>query len=154
MTDDWLDAIAAMLDAEVLFLTVGAHAMAAHGVPRGTQDLDLWVEPGAANARRVWQALAGFGAPLESLGVHLDDFQKADTVVQVGLPPNRIDILTSISGVPDFAAAWNDRVVATIRGREVPFLGRAALLANKRAAGRLKDLADVEALERKPPRLP
>ena len=147
MTDDWLDAIRALLDAEARFLTVGAHAMAVHGVPRGTQDLDLWIEPEAANAVRVWRALASFGAPLESLGIRPDDLRQPESVVQIGLPPNRIDLLTGISGVPDFDAAWQDRVVVVVGEREVPFLGRAALLANKRATGRLKDLADVEALE-------
>lgn len=147
MTDDWFDVICALLDADARFLTVGAHAMAVHGVPRGTQDLDLWIEPEPANAERVWRALASFGAPLEALGIRPDDLRQPESVVQIGLPPNRIDILTGISGVPDFDAAWRDKVVATVREREVPFLGRAALLANKRATGRLKDLADVEALE-------
>jgi hypothetical protein len=147
MTDDWFDVIRALLDADARFLTVGAHAMAVHGVPRGTQDLDLWVEPEPANAERVWRALASFGAPLAALGIRPDDLRQPDSVVQIGLPPNRIDILTGISGVPDFDAAWRDRVVTTVRKRQVPFLGRAALLANKRATGRLKDLADVEALE-------
>jgi hypothetical protein len=147
MTDDWFDVIRALLDADARFLTVGAHAMAVHGVPRGTQDLDLWVEPEPANAERVWRALASFGAPLAALGIRPDDLRQPDSVVQIGLPPNRIDILTGISGVPDFDAAWQDRVVAIVRERQVPFLGRAALLANKRATGRLKDLADVEALE-------
>jgi hypothetical protein len=147
MTDDWLDVIRALLDADARFLTVGAHAMAVHGVPRGTQDLDLWIEPEPPNAERVWRALAAFGAPLEALGIQPGDLCQADAVIQIGLPPNRIDILTSISGVPDFDAAWRDRVTATVRERQVPFLGRAALLANKRATGRLKDLADVEALE-------
>jgi hypothetical protein len=147
MTDDWFDIIRALLDADARFLTVGAHAMAVHGVPRGTQDLDLWVEPEPANAERVWHALAAFGAPLAALGIRPDDLRQPDSVVQIGLPPNRIDILTGISGVPDFDAAWQDRVVTTVRERQVPFLGRAALLANKRATGRLKDLADVEALE-------
>lgn len=147
MTDDWFDVIRALLDADARFLTVGAHAMAVHGVPRGTQDLDLWIEPEPANAERVWRALASFGAPLEALGIRPDDLRQPDSVVQIGLPPNRIDLLTGISGVPDFNAAWRDKVVATVRERQVPFLGRTALLANKRATGRLKDLADVEALE-------
>jgi hypothetical protein len=148
MTDDWFEVLAALLDAGVRFLTVGAHAMAVHGVPRGTQDLDVWIESEAANAERAWRALAAFGAPLASLGIGPDDLRRPDTVVQIGLPPNRIDVLTSITGVPDFDAAWRDRVVAPVRGRPVPFIGRGALLANKRATGRLKDLADVEALER------
>ena len=151
MSDDWSDLLGAMIAAGARFLVVGAHAMAVHGVPRGTQDLDVWVEPTAANAQRVWRGLAGFGAPLDSLGVSLDDFQRPDTVVQLGLPPNRIDLLTSLSGVPDFAGAWAERVEHVFGGHPVPFLGRAALIATKRASGRRKDAADLEALGELPP---
>lgn len=146
MTDDWFDAIVALLDAGARFLVVGAHAMAVHGVPRGTQDLDLWIDPSPPNAERVWRGLLAFGAPLPALGVTLDDFSRDGTIVQLGLPPNRIDILTGISGVPDFDAAWTARTVHPVRGRQVPFLDRNALLANKRAAGRPKDRADLHAL--------
>lgn len=146
MTDDWFDVLAALLDAGARFLVVGAHAMAAHGVPRGTQDLDVWVDAGPENAERVYRALATFGAPLQSLGISPADFTTAEAVVQLGLPPNRIDILTGITGVQNFETAWEERLTVPVRGREVPFLGRATLLANKRAAGRPKDLADLHAL--------
>lgn len=146
MTRDWTDLLAALLDAQVRFLVVGAHAMAVHGVPRGTQDLDVWVEPTADNADRVWNALAAFGAPLEGLRLRRDDFSRPDTVVQLGLPPQRIDLLTALSGLPDFAAAWERRREERVADRAVPFLGRGDLVANKRAAGRKKDLADLEAL--------
>ena len=150
MNDDWFDLLTALLDARARFLVVGAHALAVHGVPRGTQDLDVWVDPDAANVERVWHALAEFGAPLASLGVTHDDLRRVDTVVQLGLPPNRIDLRTSISGIPDFATAWAVRVEHDLRGRRVPFLGRDALIRNKRASGRRKDLADVEALGEDP----
>ena len=150
MIDDWFDALAALLDADARFLVVGAHALAVHGIPRGTQDLDLWIDPTPRNAERVWSGLAAFGAPLEELGIAASDFQKPDTVVQLGLPPRRIDVLTSISGVPDFAAAWSDRVVQPVRGRHIPFIGREALIRNKRATGRTRDLADLEALGEAP----
>ena len=146
MTDDWLDIIRALLEADARFLVVGAHALAVHGVPRGTQDLDLWIEPTPANARRVWTALAAFGAPAEALGITMDDFVRPDTVIQFGLPPNRIDLLTSLTGVPDFEGAWAVREEHVIRSQPVPFLGRVTLVANKRATGRTKDLADLEAL--------
>ena len=120
--------------------------MAVHGVPRGTQDLDVWIEPTAENADRVWQALAGFGAPLEGLRLSRDDFSRPDTVVQLGLPPQRVDILTALSGLPDFAAAWERRREERVSDRAVPFIGRGDLVTNKRAAGRKKDLADLEAL--------
>ena len=150
MKGDWSDVLTEFLSAGVRFMVVGAHALAVHGVPRATQDLDVWIEATPENAAKVWTALASFGAPLEELGITTDDFRRPDTVVQVGLSPHRIDVLTGISGVPDFQEAWEDRVERDLAGRPVPFLGRAALLANKRAVGRLKDLADVEALGEQP----
>lgn len=146
MTDDWFELLASLLDHDVRFLVVGAHALAVHGVPRGTQDLDVWVAPEPVNAARVWEALAGYGAPLAALGITPADFIAADMVVQLGMPPQRIDILTGLSGVAGFEPAWIDRLTVGVRGRAVPFLGRAALVATKRAAGRPKDLADLEAL--------
>jgi hypothetical protein len=124
---------------------VGAHALSIHGVPRATVDLDVWTEPTPENANRVWRALAAFGAPLETLDIAESDFTLPDIVAQLGLPPNRIDILTGLSGVT-FAEAWPDRVEAEIDGIRVPFLGRDALIKNKRASGRKRDLGDIEAL--------
>ena len=128
------------------FLVVGAQAMAAHGVPRATGDMDVWVEPTRANARAVWRALLEFGAPVEAFDLSVDDFAVAGNVVQVGLPPRRIDLLTSIDGV-EFADAWESRLVTRIADCPVPFLAREELLRNKRAAGRPKDLLDIELLE-------
>lgn len=149
--DDWTDALAALAGAGARFLVVGAHAMAVHGVPRGTQDLDVWIDPSEENAERVWRGLATFGAPLEALGISRGDLSRRGTVIQLGLPPNRIDLLTAISGVPDFEAAWAERVDHAFGGRPVPFLGRATLIRNKRESGRRKDLADLEALGELPP---
>jgi hypothetical protein len=150
MTEDWSEALEALATAGARFIVVGAHALAVHGVPRATQDLDVWVEPTPENAEKVWAALAAFGAPLEELGITPADFVRAETVVQIGLPPNRIDVLTEISGVGDFAAAWEARVDREFGGSAVPFLGRDTLIQNKRASGRLKDLADIEALGEEP----
>ncbi|MDP3775132.1 MAG: hypothetical protein Q8Q85_12795 [Gemmatimonadales bacterium] len=146
MRDDWTDLLFALLDAEVRFLVVGAHAMGVHGVPRATRDLDVWVEPSHGNAERVWRALTAFGAPLDALRLEQTDFADRATVVQLGVPPVRVDVLTDISGVPDFAAAWAARSEHDVHGRSVPFIGREALIANKRASGRPKDLADLDAL--------
>lgn len=149
MTDDWFEFLVALLGVKARFLVVGAHALAAHGVPRATQDLDVWVDPSPQNAALVWAALTEFGAPTQALGIAREDLSTVDTVIQFGVPPNRIDILTGISGVPSFAAAWEDRMEQVIRNRTIPFLGRAAFIANKRAGGRHKDLADIEALGEK-----
>jgi hypothetical protein len=146
VTSDWNDVLASLREAGARFLVVGAHALAVHGVPRGTQDLDIWIEPEATNAQREWHALTTFGAPILDLGVTLDDLQRPDTVVQLGLPPDRIDLLTTITGVPDFASAWIGRVEHMVGAQRVPFLGRAALIQNKRATGRRKDLVDLESL--------
>lgn len=146
MTEDWADVLVALVEAGARFLVVGAHALAVQGVPRATQDLDVWVEPTPENADRVWDALIRFGAPLEDLQLDRDDFIRQETVVQIGLPPNRIDLLTGITGVSDFEIAWDARTESEVAGHTIPFLGRETLIANKRATGRLKDLADIEAL--------
>ncbi len=127
-------------------LVVGAHALAVHGLPRATGDFDILVRASEDNAARVVGALVEFGAPLEAHGVRLEDFAREGTVYQLGLPPRRIDLLTAISGV-SFDEAVATRVTARVEGLEVPVIGRAALIANKRATGRQKDLLDVRALD-------
>lgn len=145
---DWLDFVRALLEVDARFLVVGGHALAVHGVPRFTQDLDVWADPGPGNAQRVWRALHEFGAPVEALGITLDDLMSPDIVAQFGLPPRRIDVMTSVSGVASFEEAWAARVVRALGPvADVPFIGRAHLVANKLASGRRKDLADVEALD-------
>ncbi len=146
MIDDWADVLVSLTETDARFLVIGAHALAVHGVPRATRDLDIWVEPTESNADRVWAALVRFGAPLADLGIRREDFSKRGVVVQLGLPPRRIDFLTDISGVPDFRVAYVNREVRTIAACDVPFLGRTELIENKRATGRLQDQADVKAL--------
>ena len=146
MIADYRDLLSSFVERGVRFLVVGAHALAAHGVPRVTGDLDVWIEPTKENAARVWRALAEFGAPLGTLDVRESDFVRPDRVVQLGLPPYRIDILTSISGVA-FDEAWEERLEAELFDVPVSFLGREAFIRNKRASGRPRDLADIEALQ-------
>jgi hypothetical protein len=147
VNDDFLDILRALLDARARFLVVGAHAMAVHGVPRATGDLDVWVDPQAGNADRVWSAILRFGAPVQSLGVSRDDLLVPGTVIQMGMPPRRVDSLTQLSGL-DFDQAWGGRVLRIVGGVEIPFLGKAALITNKKATHRSKDLADLEELEK------
>jgi hypothetical protein len=144
--EDFRDILAALVAAEARFLVVGAHALAAHGVPRMTSDLDLLVEPTPRNAQRVWQALVNFGAPLDSLMLRESDFTTVDRVVQLGVPPWRIDIMTGISGV-SFSEAWDGRMADAMLGVSVAFIGREAFIRNKRASGRSKDLIDIDALQ-------
>jgi hypothetical protein len=144
---DFRDMVVALCRAEAEFLIVGAYAVSYHGHPRTTGDFDLLVRPTPENARRVWTALLDFGAPVSSIGLRVDDLVDPNTVYQIGQPPRRIDLMTSISGV-DFDVAWRTRVDVDWRGHRIGFLGFDALLTNKRAAGRAKDLEDVRALER------
>lgn len=145
MIPDFRDLLAALVQHDVRFLVVGAHALAAHGVPRVTGDLDVWVDTSPANAASVWQALVEFGAPLDSLGIRESDFLEPDQVIQFGLPPYRIDMMTSISGV-SFEEAWEDRLAGALFEVPVSFIGREAFLRNKRASGRPKDLEDIRSL--------
>jgi hypothetical protein len=145
VNQDFLDLLADLLASEARFMVVGAHALAAHGVPRATGDLDVWVARDLDNARRIWSALVRFGAPVSSAGIKAEDLAKPDQVFQIGLPPRRIDVLTSISGV-EFEQAWPGRIVRPVETLAVPFIGREALISNKRATGRAKDKADLEAL--------
>lgn len=142
--NDWRELLAHFHTHKVEFVIVGAHALAHHGAPRATGDLDLLLRPTEANARRVLLALADFG--FGSLDIKVEDLSKAQRVVQLGFPPFRIDLLTTLTGLTwDEVAAG---VVASTYG-DVPvgILGRAELIRNKRALGRLQDLADVERLE-------
>ena len=145
LNQDFLDILRALDDAQAEYLVVGAHAMAVHGVPRATGDLDVLVRASVDNAARVVAALEAFGAPIEDHGITRQDFMSPGTVYQIGLPPRRIDLMTSISGV-SFPDAWASRVAVEIAGVSVPFLGRDALVSNKRATGREKDELDVRLL--------
>lgn len=144
--DDFVDLVACLRAEGCEFLVVGAHALAAHGAPRATGDLDVLVRPDAANAQRVFRALVRFGAPVTAHGVAAEDFVRPGTVYQLGLPPNRIDILTEISGV-DFDEAARETVTGHLGSEVVRCIGLDAMIRNKRASGRAKDLADVETLE-------
>lgn len=147
---DFLDMIGALQREGAEFLVVGAFAMAAHGVPRATGDLDLWVRPGADNAERVWRALERFGAPVEAADLTVQDLISPGMVYQIGQPPRRIDVITGIDGV-SFEEAWPNRVQATAGGLDLPCLGRGDLVRNKRASGREKDRLDLELLRKAEP---
>lgn len=128
-------------------MVVGAYAVAVHGHPRATGDLDVWVEASPENAPRIWAALRDFGAPLHQVAEA--EFAAPGIVFQIGVVPRRIDVLTEISGV-EFTAAWLRRTSAMFGDLSCPVLGREDLLVNKRSTGRDKDLVDALALERLP----
>ena len=147
LNHDFHDLLSCFCTEEVEFVIVGAYALAFHGVPRATGDIDLFVRPSSENAARVTRALLAFGAPLDVAGITEKDFSVPGIVYQIGVPPRRIDVLTAISGL-DFDAVWASKLSADLQGSSVHFIGKEALIANKRATGRTKDLADVESLER------
>jgi hypothetical protein len=144
MNRDFVEMLSALSEAGAEYLVVGAHALAAHGLPRATGDLDIWVRATPENAARVWRALEQFGAPLHEL--RREDLTTIDLVFQIGVAPSRIDLLTSITGVA-FEDAWPNRVIVRIAGQNVPTIGRDDLIRNKRAAGRPRDLADIAELD-------
>jgi hypothetical protein len=144
LNPDFRDILCEFTAADVEFLLVGAYAMATLGLPRSTGDIDLWVRADAANARRVFVALARFGAPMA--GIAEADFARPGVVFQVGVAPQRIDVLTSIDGV-EFDEAWPSRRESIVGGVKVPVIGRDHLLKNKRATGRPKDRLDADWLE-------
>ena len=143
MHQDFVDLLRAFVAHDVRFLVVGAYALAVHGRPRATGDLDVWIEPTPDNAVRVMDALVAFGAPVDS--VTAADFSRPGIVFQMGLPPVRIDVLTAVSGVT-FAEAWPGRTQANFGPVAVAVIGRDAFIRNKRASGRARDLGDIEAL--------
>ncbi len=126
------------------YLIVGGYALAFHGAPRFTGDLDLFISTTPVNAKKVYSVLNEFG--FESVGLMPEDFSKADHVIQLGVPPVRIDFVTTIDGV-DWNTAWAGRNPGMYGETPVFFLGRSEFIKNKKASGRLKDLADVEALQ-------
>jgi hypothetical protein len=143
MNQDFVDLLRAFSEGEVRFLVVGAYALAHHGRPRATGDLDVWVDPTADNAPRVIRALEAFGAPLHD--VVQDDFARPGVVFQMGVPPGRIDILTDLTGLR-FEDAWATRERGGFGELTVDFIGRDAFIRNKRETGRAKDLGDIEDL--------
>ena len=144
LNEDYKDMLRALSDEKVEFLLIGAYAMAAHGYPRATMDIDIWVMPSSQNADAVLRALRRFGAALDNLTK--EDLQKDGTIFQIGVAPRRIDIITEASGL-QFEEVYSRALSVNIEGIEVHIPLIDDLIRNKRASGRTKDLADAEALE-------
>ena len=144
LNEDYRDILHALADEKVKFLLVGAYALAAHGYPRATMDIDIWVMPSSENAEAVLRALRRFGAPLHDLT--REDLQTDGTIFQIGVAPRRVDIITAASGL-QFEETFERSLAMDIEGIEVHVPSVDDLICNKRASGRTKDLADAEALE-------
>jgi predicted nucleotidyltransferase len=145
ISSDFVDLLRALNDAEAEFLVVGAYAVAYYAEPRYTKDLDLWVGSTPENARRVYRALAAFGAPLNDLKE--TDLLDPTVVYQIGIEPVRADILAGMEGL-NFETAWRDSEQTTFGGQNVRVIGLKHLIALKRRAGRPQDRLDVAVLER------
>jgi Nucleotidyl transferase of unknown function (DUF2204) len=144
LNKDYKEMLQCLLEENVKFLLVGAYALAAHGFPRATKDIDFFVWATPDNSVNLMKALGKFGAPLHDISAA--DFSSEGVVFQIGNSPRRIDIITNISGVK-FEHAYADKSVIFLEGLEVPVISIADLITNKRASGRMQDLADVEKLE-------
>lgn len=140
---DYAEMLSALSELGCEFVVVGAYALAAHGIPRATGDIDILIAPSAANASRVHAALTRFGAPVAALDPA--DLIVPGSIFQIGVAPCRIDILNQIDGVSYEQVAAN-AITLSVDGLDVPFIGRAELIANKLASGRAKDLVDVDML--------
>lgn len=145
LNNHYKDMLQTLSDHEVEYLVVGAVALAAHGIPRATADIDIWVNATPENAERVYQALASFGAPLGDLTK--DDLALPGIFFQIGVPPLRIDILTGVSGVT-FQEAWLETITVDFDGIPMPVLSKRLMIQNKQSSGRDKDLLDVKQLEK------
>ncbi len=147
LNKDFKEFVALLNSNELEYLVVGGYALAAHGHPRYTGDLDIWVNPAPGNITRLLKALNEFG--FGSVGLTAADFQQPGAMVQLGYPPARIDLLTAIDGV-QFADCYPRRQMVSVAGVELPILHLDDFRANKRASGRTKDLADLESLDTPP----
>jgi len=144
LNKDYKEMLQSLLKNEVEFLVVGAYAMGAQGYPRATGDFDIWAKASAINSRKIYKALADFGAPVSN--VTDKTFIEKDIIFQIGIMPRRIDIITHIDGV-DFKDAYTTRLVVEIDGLKIPFLSKENIIKNKLASGRPKDRLDVEYLK-------
>jgi hypothetical protein len=144
LNQDYKEMLSALLEEDVRFLLVGAYALAAHGYPRATGDIDIFVQPDKDNANKVFKALVKFGAPLKDITI--EDFSTPGTVFQIGVAPRRIDIINSIDGL-SFDEAYEDRVLVEIESLSVPILSKEGMIKNKSSTGRAKDALDADTLK-------
>jgi len=145
LNPDFKDMLSCLRDEKVKFIVVGAYALAAHGFPRATGDIDIWVRSDRANAQKVMRALVKFGAPISDISE--DDFTVPERVLQIGVEPSRVDLLTGVDAV-EFDEAWEEKISVTIDELEIHVLSKRHLLRNKLATGRDKDQGDIFWLEK------
>lgn len=143
LNQDFREFIQLLNKNKVRYLVIGGYAVAFHGHPRYTKDIDFWIGPYEANTKKLIKALKEFG--FGSLDLRAEDFQEPNTIVQLGYPPNRIDLITSPKDI-DFKICWKNRIKIEVKGTTINFIDLENLKKNKRATGRFQDLADLENL--------
>ena len=146
LNEDYKEMLEILSEEKVKFIVVGAYALAAHGFPRATGDIDIWVRPDEENSKKVYTALSRFGAPISE--IREDEFSRAGLIFQIGVVPRRIDIITKIDAV-DFDEADSDKIIVNIDGLNIPVLSFDNLIRNKMATGREKDLLDAKLLKKR-----
>jgi len=146
LNEDYKEMLQILLDQKVEFIVVGAYALAAHGYPRATGDIDIWIKPEEKNSKKVYKALARFGAPLNEISE--DEFSQPGLIFQIGVVPRRIDIITRIDAV-EFEEADSDKIFVDIDDLKIPILSIDKLIKNKMATGREKDLLDAKLLKKR-----
>lgn len=144
LNEDYKEILQLLLGNRVRFLVVGAYAMGAHGYPRATGDFDIWVEATAENSKKIYKTLRAFGAPLGE--VEESTFSKEGIVLQIGVAPRRIDIITHIDGV-DFGKAYKTKKIIEVEKIRIPVISKKNLIKNKQSTGRKKDKLDVDYLK-------
>ena len=146
LNEDYKEMLQILLDQKVEFIIVGAYALAAHGFPRATGDMDVWIKPNEKNSKKVYKVLARFGAPINE--IREDEFSQPGLIFQIGVVPRRIDIITKIDAV-EFDEAESDKIFVDIDDLKIPVLSIDKLIKNKMATGREKDLLDAKLLKKR-----
>lgn len=146
LNEDYKEMLQLLSEEQVDFIIVGAYALGAHGYPRATGDIDIWVKPNNTNSRKLYKALARFGAPLEQ--IEIDDFSMEGIIFQIGVIPRRIDIITKIDGVT-YQEADEDKITVEVEGLMLPVISLDKLIKNKMATGREKDELDIKTIKKR-----
>ena len=146
LNEDYKEMLESLLNEGVEFILVGAYALAAHGFPRATGDMDIWVKPDEENSKKVYKALARFGAPISK--IREDEFSQPGLIFQIGVVPRRIDLITKIDAV-EYEEADSDKIIVDIDDLKIPVLSIDKLIKNKMATGREKDLLDAKLLKKR-----
>lgn len=146
LNEDYKEMLQLLSEEQVDFIIVGAYALGVHGYPRATGDIDIWVKPNNTNSRKLYTALARFGAPLEQF--EIDDFAIKGIIFQIGVIPRRIDIITKIDGVT-YEEADEDKITVEVEGLMLPVISLKKLIKNKMATGREKDQLDIKTLKKR-----